>query len=243
MYRPAYPRRQLSLRAVDFPHGPETRCLPGGDGDDQQRHRPAEDHGGNGPHQPRGEYRLEGADLIRGADENLIHARHATEKVGGGQRLNERPPNDHRDVVGRGAEHQQHGGHEEARRQSEADDADAEEGDRDEQRHTGATERRTVGDPDSYHHGADGRRGAQQAETLGTGPEHSGENRQERGRAAEEYGEEVERHRAEDDGLLPEEAQADLQALANRDLAHFRRAGLDVGNEDDGDESDREHRR
>jgi hypothetical protein len=74
------------------------------------------------------------------------------------------------------------------------------------------------------HGGADGRRGAQDAEALGADMQHvAGEHRQQGGGPAQQHREQVERDRAEDDLVAPDIGQA---LLDQRDARAGLRSGL-----------------
>ena len=134
----------------------------------------------------------------------------APEHLRGRQHLDERGPDDDAHVIGHSAQRKEREREAEVARQAEADDA---------QSANTATARacvrparrngRTVREEDPHRDGARGRRGAQQPQALRPDVQDLGrEHRQQRLRAAEEDGEEVERQRAEDRGLVPARSAA-----------------------------------
>src|ERR1700753_3666377 len=89
--------------------------------DDDEGHDSAESDRGDRAENAGGDAGFEGADLVRGADENLIDRRHAAEELFGSQRLDERAPDDDADVIGHAAEGEQCERKPEARRIGESD--------------------------------------------------------------------------------------------------------------------------
>jgi len=158
--------------------------------------------------------RLEGAELVRRADEYVLDRVHPAAQLARGCQRGDRRADVHRDHVDEAADRQREQRQPEPARQPEHDHADAEHADDEEQRPPGATAEGAARKADARDERADRGRAAQDAEPERPGVEdRPGKQRQERDGAAEQDGKQVERDCAEEDRGRSDQPDAAEQAL------------------------------
>ena len=152
---------------------------------------------------------LEGAQLVGGADEEAVHRRHPAHLLLRRPELDQRAAQDDRDPIEGTADGQQEPGERVGGREGEGDPGEAEPGHAPEERPTGPSELAEASQGERHQDRPERRGGPQEAEPDLLDVQHVlGEDRQERGGAAEEDGEEVEAERAQEHRLREDEAHA-----------------------------------
>src|SRR5437867_3116825 len=186
---------------------------------DGHRADAAEQHRRNRADECSDQARLERAQLVRGSGEQRMHGAHAAAHRIRRPDLDERGPDDHADHVRRAENGEGDEREREAGGEAEHDRGRPEEHDGTKEGGPDSPPQRIAGEEDRRRQGADGRGRAHESEPARTRVENVARvDGQERGGAAEQHREQVERHRAEQHPPAPDEGDSREDALERQGL-------------------------